>query len=58
MILAVPVCSPEAATLVRAEADDVVCLHEPAAFMAVGLWYVDFDQVTDSEVLDVLSKSP
>ncbi len=58
VILAVPVCSPEAATLVRAEADDVVCLHEPAAFMAVGLWYVDFDQVTDSEVLDVLSKSP
>ncbi|TLS47145.1 phosphoribosyltransferase [Streptomyces montanus] len=56
--LAVPVCSPEASRLVRAEADDVVCLHEPAAFMAVGLWYHEFDQVTDGEVLEVLSKSP
>ncbi|NGO12620.1 phosphoribosyltransferase [Streptomyces sp. HC44] len=52
--LAVPVCSPEAARLVREEADDVVCLHEPATFMAVGLWYEEFDQVTDDEVLDVL----
>jgi putative phosphoribosyl transferase len=58
VMLAVPVCSPEAAHLVRAEADDVVCLHEPAAFMAVGLWYDEFDQVTDDEVLDILSKSP
>ncbi|GAB2999197.1 phosphoribosyltransferase family protein [Streptomyces pseudoechinosporeus] len=52
--LAVPVCSPEAALLVREEADELVCLHEPVAFMAVGLWYEEFDQVTDDEVLDVL----
>ncbi|MGW6546400.1 phosphoribosyltransferase [Streptomyces massasporeus] len=54
VLLAVPVCSPEGAELMRAEADEVVCLHRPAAFMAVGLWYEDFDQLTDQDVLEAL----
>ncbi|MFE1248034.1 phosphoribosyltransferase [Streptomyces sp. NPDC058735] len=54
VLLAVPVCSPEGAELLRAEADEVVCLHRPAAFMAVGLWYRDFDQVSDQDVLEAL----
>jgi putative phosphoribosyl transferase len=55
--LAVPVSSPEAARLLRDEVDDIVCLHQPPSFMAVGLWYEDFDQVTDDEVLKVLHGS-
>ncbi|MFC9684278.1 phosphoribosyltransferase [Streptomyces sp. NPDC056948] len=54
LVLAAPVCSPEAAELMRAEADEVICLHQPAAFMAVGLWYENFDQLTDQDVLDAL----
>ncbi|MFF7735812.1 MULTISPECIES: phosphoribosyltransferase family protein [unclassified Streptomyces] len=54
VLLAAPVCSPEGAELMRAEADDVVCLHRPAAFMAVGLWYEHFDQLTDQDVLEAL----
>ncbi|GAA2460245.1 phosphoribosyltransferase [Streptomyces glaucus] len=54
VVLAVPVSSPEAARLLRAEADEVVCLHEPAAFLAVGVWYEDFEQLTDEDVLEAL----
>lgn len=53
-VLAVPVGSPEAVDLLSAECDEVICLHRPAAFMAVGLWYEDFRQLTDTDVLDAL----
>lgn len=54
IMLAVPVCSPEASALLRTEADEVVCLHCPSAFIAVGLWYDRFDQLSDQDVLAVL----
>ncbi|MGW0289049.1 phosphoribosyltransferase [Streptomyces tuirus] len=54
VLLAAPVCSREGAELMRGEADEVVCLHRPAAFMAVGLWYENFDQLTDQDVLEAL----
>jgi predicted phosphoribosyltransferase len=54
VVLAVPVCSPEAVHLLRGEADEVVCLYRPSAFMAVGAWYEDFEQLTDEDVLDAL----
>ncbi|MFT2015340.1 phosphoribosyltransferase [Streptomyces sp. 796.1] len=55
VLLAAPVGSVEAATVLGQEADDVVCPHQPRPFGAVGRWYADFDQVTDAEVLDVLA---
>lgn len=54
LLLAVPVGAPEGVAQMRAEADEVVCLHEPAAFMAVGQWYAEFDQLTDEDVLEAL----
>ncbi|WP_151477376.1 phosphoribosyltransferase [Streptomyces albicerus] len=54
VVLAVPVGSQQAADLMRAEADDVVCLYRPRAFMAVGEWYEDFAQLTDDDVLEAL----
>ncbi|KES08196.1 phosphoribosyltransferase [Streptomyces toyocaensis] len=54
LVLAVPVGAPQAVALMGAEADEVMCLHEPAAFMAVGQWYEEFDQLTDEDVLDAL----
>ena len=56
LVLAVPVGSAEGVTLMRSEADEVLCLHEPAAFMAVGQWYEEFDQLTDEDVLDALRR--
>lgn len=54
VVLAVPVGSPEAVDLLRAEADDVICLYQPARLMAVGLWYEDFQQLSDADVLEAL----
>ncbi|MDI6105269.1 phosphoribosyltransferase family protein [Actinoplanes sp. NEAU-A12] len=56
LILAVPVCSPEARDLLTADADDVVCLYAPEFFRAVGQWYTDFDQLTDTDVDRVLRR--
>jgi predicted phosphoribosyltransferase len=54
VVLAVPVCSPQAADVLRGEADEVLCLQRPAAFLAVGEWYEDFEQLTDDDVLAAL----
>ncbi|MFC4002358.1 phosphoribosyltransferase [Prauserella oleivorans] len=56
LILAAPVCAAQAVAGLRAEADAVVCACEPADFRAVGQWYDDFAQVTDDEVIDLLSR--
>lgn len=53
VVLAVPVGAPE--TVRRLGRDmRVVCLSTPERFTAVGLWYDDFDQTTDAEVLRIL----
>lgn len=57
LVLAVPVCSPEAAEQLRGEADAVFCLRRPASFMAVGLCYEEFDQLTDEDVLRALRET-
>ncbi|MER6566228.1 phosphoribosyltransferase [Streptomyces sp. NPDC001093] len=54
LVLAVPVCSPQAAELLRGEADEVLCLQRPTVFLAVGEWYEDFEQLTDDDVLAAL----
>lgn len=55
LVLAVPVGAPGAAAKVSAEADEVVCVAEPADFRAVGQWYRDFAQTTDDEVVSLLA---
>ncbi|HEX7272677.1 MAG TPA: phosphoribosyltransferase [Casimicrobiaceae bacterium] len=54
LICAVPVASEEALEKVRAKADEVVCLHVPPFFYAVGQFYDDFPQVSDDEVISLL----
>ena len=57
VIAAVPVASPDAANMLREEADDVVCLSAPRAFHSVGSFYQDFGQVSDDEVLTFLRQA-
>lgn len=57
LLLAVPVCPPETARLLREDADEMVCLQAPPRFLGVGQWYEDFSQVSDEEVLAVLEES-
>ncbi|MEU4695336.1 phosphoribosyltransferase family protein [Actinoplanes sp. NPDC023714] len=55
VLLAVPVCAPAARDLLGADAE-VICLHAPDRFAAVGQWYDDFAQLTDDDVKGVLSE--
>ena len=54
LICAVPVASEDALEKVRAHADEVVCLHAPPFFFAVGQFYAQFPQVSDEEVVTAL----
>lgn len=56
--LAVPVCARAAAERLTGLADEVLCLHSPPDFRAVGRWYEDFSQTSDSEVLRLLDRPP
>ena len=50
IVVAVPVGPRDTIAKLQNEADDVICLHTPDYFMAVGAWYSDFNQVSDNEV--------
>lgn len=54
LICAIPVSPPETLRKVAALADEVVCLLSPDDFRAVGQFYVDFPQVEDEEVIQIL----
>lgn len=58
LVLAVPVGADDSCRAVEAEADEIVCPHRPAAFMAISLFYRAFPQVTDAEVAACLSAWP
>jgi putative phosphoribosyl transferase len=51
VLLAVPVCPPEALERLRGEADEVVALRVPRTMRGVSQWYEDFSQVSDEQVL-------
>lgn len=54
LICAIPVSPPETLRKVQPLADQVVCLIAPDNFRAVGQFYVDFPQVEDEEVIEIL----
>ena len=56
VVVAVPVASREAIARLSVEADEVICLEQPAFFMAVGQFYEDFPQVSDAEVRTLLAE--
>lgn len=58
LVLAVPVAPTGTLHELRKEADDVVCLEDYADFGAIGLFYSDFRQVSDDEVVDTLARYP
>ncbi len=57
LVLAVPVASTESLQTLEAVADDVVCPHALTDFWAVGMWYDDFRQTSDQDVVDLLARS-
>ena len=55
VVVAVPVAPASALQMLRRVADAVVCPRVPTHFVAVGLAYTNFDQLTDAEVHRLLA---
>ena len=59
VVVAVPIAPPETIAELKPLADDIVVLHTPVeGFGAIGAFYLDFTQVSDAEVLDLMKKFP
>ncbi len=57
IVLAVPVAAPSTVERLKDRVDEVVCVETPEQFMAVGLWYQTFSQVSDREVIHLLEQA-
>src|SRR5690606_21881617 len=57
VIVALPVAPPATVRDLATEADRVVCLHVPQAFVALGQYYRQFPQLTDEEVVRILDQA-
>ena len=57
LVLAVPVCAAQTMEALRSEVDELVCLEAPSDLMAIGLWYQEFEQVSDEEVIELLENA-
>lgn len=57
LILAVPVAPAETVDALSAEVDEIVCLVKPESFLAIGIHYLDFHQVSDAEVIRLLAEA-
>ncbi len=55
--VAVPVGAPEACAALESEVDRLVCLATPEPFVAIGVWYADFGQLSDAEVRALLASA-
>jgi putative phosphoribosyl transferase len=56
-VVGLPVGPPEVVTRLGEDADEVVCLATPDPFQAVGLWYRNFRQTSDEEVVRLLAEA-
>lgn len=56
LVVALPVAPPESATEIKAMVDELICIETPLYFMAVGNHYIDFSQVSDEEVIEILQR--
>jgi putative phosphoribosyl transferase len=56
-VAATPVAARDSAEMLKAFADEIVCLSIPASFLAVGAWYRNFDQVSDEEAAAILRRN-
>jgi predicted phosphoribosyltransferase len=58
LVLAVPVAPTDTLKKLQGEADNTVCLEDYEEFGAIGLFYSDFAQVSDTEVIEILARHP
>ncbi|MCW5744862.1 MAG: phosphoribosyltransferase [Alphaproteobacteria bacterium] len=58
LVLAVPVAPTDTIEALRGDADDIVCLERHEPFGAISLYYEDFRQTSDEEVIAILARFP
>ena len=56
IIVAIPVGPRDTIQALKETVDEVIVLHSPAIFGAVGAFYEDFSQVSDDEVVEIMQK--
>ena len=54
IMVAVPVGDADTCARLRREVDELMCLHTPEPFHAVGLWYEEFAETSDRDVKHLL----
>ena len=57
LVLAVPVAPTSTLEELSGLVDEIVCLQSHEPFYAIGAYYEDFRQVSDGEVIDILSRA-
>lgn len=57
LVFATPVVALETKEILQKEVDEFVALATPGEFAAVGVWYHNFAQVSDEEVVEILEKA-
>jgi putative phosphoribosyl transferase len=57
IVVAVPVAPPSTCDHLRAETDELVVLEKPEIFFGVGQFYTDFSEVSDEQVIDLLTRA-
>jgi putative phosphoribosyl transferase len=57
LVAAAPVGASDSMEMIKAFADEIICLSTPVSFLAVGYWYRNFDQVSDEKVVEILRRN-
>ncbi len=57
VLVATPVAPPDTVASLHDDADEVIALHTPQQFFAIGQFYEDFAQTSDDEVMRLLAAS-
>ena len=55
LVLAVPVAPSDTIEELGAYVDDIICLQQPDPFIAIGVFYSNFQQVGDEDVIKMLA---
>ncbi len=56
LVVAVPVAGVATCEELQAEVDKIVCVMMPENLYAIGIWYENFEQTTDAEVCELLTR--
>jgi predicted phosphoribosyltransferase len=57
IVAGIPVGAASSCAILREEVDELVAVHEPEYFHAVGQFYTDFGQTSDDEVRKLLARA-